>query len=157
MLDLNLGFGGGNQNDPKDAGDVHLANAGQLELYNMMLRQVMSGSGDFGAGRGIKQGKSQLSQLMADRGINPGGGAGIGAMADMIGTASAEANQNRLGHAMTLMHTPLQTVHTAGSNWMSSSPSQGYSTSEQWKHFAENQRQYRRQEGLPFGNSRQFT
>ena len=144
-------FGGQDQPDPTAAGDVHLANAGQLELYNMMLKQIMSGSGDFGAGQGIKQGKSQLSQFMSDRGINPGGGAGLGAMSNMIGTASAGANQNRLGYAMNLMRSPLQTVQTAGSNWMPSSPSYGAGPTEQWKISALNQRVYDSRYGRVFG------
>jgi len=76
---------GGGQPDPKDAGDVHLANMGQQNLWNNLYGKVMSGSGDFGAGQGIKQGKSQLAQFMNDRGISPQSGAGIGAYANKDG------------------------------------------------------------------------
>lgn len=145
---------GGQEADPKDAGDLHLVNAGQQDLWNSMLKKIQSGSGDFGAGQGIKQGKSQLAQFMADRGINPGGGTGVAGMADMIGTASAGANQNRLGYAMNLLGTPLQTAQTSGSNWLPGSPSQGYDAAAQRDHFVPSQHSYYAQNGKPFG---QFT
>ena len=129
-------YGGQQQPDPKNAGDVHLANMGQQNLWNSLYGRVMSGSGDFGAGQGIKQGKSQLAQFMNDRGINPQSGAGMGMYSNMVGQAQAGANQNRLGYAMDLLRTPLQTVQTSGSNWLPNSPSFGYGADEQWKHFA---------------------
>jgi len=39
---------------------------------------------------------------------------------------------------MDLLRSPLQTVQTAGSNWLPNSPSFGYGTDEQWSHFAGN-------------------
>lgn len=142
---------GGPQYDPKDAGDVHLANAGQQSLYNALLGRVMGGAGDFGAGANIKQGKSQLAQFMNDRGINPQSGAGIAGMADMIGTAEAGANQNRLGYAMNLLRSPLQTVQTAGSNWLPESPSYGYDPTAQWTVSARNRRAFEGRTGRQAG------
>ena len=150
-------FGGQQEYDPKDAGDLHLVNAGQLELWNSMHNRYKSGAGDYGFGSSVKQGKSQLQQMMADRGISPQSGVGMSALAEMIGTASAADSKNRSDFGLNLLRSPLQTAQTAGSNWLSSSPSQGAGPTEQWQHFAENQYQFRNQYGLPYGNPRQFS
>jgi len=151
MLDLNVGIESGGDGGQQAPGSLHQVNAGQVEQYNAMLRRLRSGSGDFGAGQNIKQGKSQLAQFMSDRGIAPGGGAGIGAYANMVGTAEAGANQNRLQYGMNLLQTPLQIAQTAGSNWLTNSPSQGYDATAQWKTYNRNNTALRNAEGDPFG------
>ena len=141
-------FGGNNQPDPKDAGDLHLVNQGQQDLWNRMQQQYMGGAGDFGMGQNIKAGKSQLSQMMAGRGINPGGGAGMGMFGNMVGTAGAQANQSRLNFGMNLLRSPMQTAQTAGSNWLPNSPSFGYGPTEQWAHFGDaTRRDFRQRPG----------
>jgi len=133
-------FSGNNQPDPKDAGDLHLVNQGQQTLWNRMMQQYMGGAGDFGMGQNVKQGKSALAQMMASRGINPGGGVGIGGYANMLGTAGAQANQSRLNFGMNLLRSPMQVAQTAGSNWLPESPSMGYDSTAQWKTSARNRR-----------------
>ena len=147
-------WGGGNQEpDPQTAGDMHLVNSGQLELYNVMLKKVMAGSGDFGMGQNVKAGKSQLSQFMADRGIAPDSGTGAGMYANMVGTAGATANSDRLGYAMNLLRSPLQVGHTSGSNYVTSSPSWGNNPTDQQEHNTPNQMWYNQQGGYPFGRA----
>ena len=126
-------WGGDNQPDPNDAGDLHLVNQGQQTLWNRMMQQYMGGAGDFGMGQNIKQGNSALSQMMAGRGINPASGAGMGAYANMVGTAGAQANHSRLNFGMNLLRSPMQVAQTAGSNWLPESPSMGHSSAEQWR------------------------
>ena len=126
---------GGGQPDPQNAADVHLANIQQQKLYDALAGNIAAGAGDFGMGAATKTGKTTLQQFMADRGINPAGGAGLAGYSQMLGTAGAQANQNRLNYAMNLLRSPLQTVQTAGANWLPGSPSFGYGPQEQWKHF----------------------
>ena len=145
-------FGGNGQPDPKDAGDAHLTNSGQLDLYNTMLKQYMGGAGDFGMGQNVKTGNSQLSQLMASRGISPQSGMGAGLFANMVGTAGAQASQNRQNFGMDLLRSPLQVTHTAGSNWLPPSPSQGYGPTEQWTHYVGNKKRYDARYGRTFGD-----
>ena len=145
-------WGGDGQPDPKHAGDVHLANAGQLELYNAMLKRYMAGAGDFGMGQNVKTGNSQLQQFMGDRGISPQSGYSGALFANMLGTSGANASQTRDAFGMNLLRSPLQTVQTSGSNWLPTSPSFGYSESEQWKHFADAKKRYAGKFGPTFSD-----
>ena len=138
---LGAATSGQGQQDPKNAGDLHLANIGQQNLWNMMQQRAMSGSGDFGFGANVKQGKSQLQQMMGDRGISPQGGAGMNALSQMIGTASAADAQGRNDYAMNVLRSPMQVVSTEGSNWLPNSPSFGYDNEQQWQRFGRFRRQ----------------
>jgi hypothetical protein len=154
MQGAGAAFGGQQTMDPKNAADLHLVNAGQQELYNAMLRNYMKGAGDFGMGRNVKAGKSQLAQMMANRGISPQSGIGSALFAQMVGSAGAQANQNRQNFGMNLLRSPLQVAQTAGSNWLPASPSMGYGPSEQWRQQARNQERYLNAYGAPFMRER---
>ena len=142
-------FSGAPRSDPKDAGDVHLANMGQQNLWNRMYQQYMGGAGDYGFGASVKAGNSQLGQFMSGRGINPQSGAGMGAYSNMVGTAAAGDAANRRDFGMNLLRSPLQTVQTSGSNWLPNSPSFGYGTDEQWSNFAGNRKNQFAGQGSP--------
>ena len=146
---------GNGQPDPETAGDLHLVNQGQQTLWNRMMQQYMGGAGDFGMGQNIKAGKSQLAQMMASRGINPGGGTGMGAFANMVGTAGAQANQSRLNFGMNLLRSPMQVAQSAGSNWLPESPSMGYDSTAQWKTSARNTRNQINRTGIVPGTGGQ--
>lgn len=96
-------FGGSDA--PPGTGFIHNINPQQQALMQMMQRAMMPGGGglgDLGYGQAVKQGTSQLSQMMADRGIAPGSGVADAAMGNMLGQAAAQEGANRLNVMMGL-------------------------------------------------------
>ena len=91
-----------------------LSDPGQYKMLNAMRKAYMTGSGDFGFGSNVKQGSSQLSQFMADRGISQGSGYYGGAMGNMIAQAMSGDAQARRGYGMDLVRTPVQTAAITG-------------------------------------------
>jgi hypothetical protein len=122
-----LGGGGGEAKQ----GNLHLVNPAQQYLYNQMLAGLKGGGGDFGFGTSVKQGGSQLAQMMASRGISPQSGAYAGAYGNMVGQAAGQDQDARRQYMMQLLGMPLQTAQTAGANLIPGSPSQGWSPGAQ--------------------------
>lgn len=113
-------------------GNLHLVNPQQQLLYNKMLQGLLGGGGDFGYGSNIKQGTSQLQNMMAQRGIKVGtGGAYSGAYGNMVGNALGQDAQARRQYAMGLLQSPLQTATVSGANLIPGSTSAGYSPGAQ--------------------------
>ena len=110
-------------------GNLHLVNPAQQALYNTMAQRLLGGGGDFGFGSAYKQGKGQVQQMMAQRGISPQSGVAMSAMGNMTADAVGQDAANRRNTWFQLMGTPLQTAQTAGANYIPGSPSSG-STSE---------------------------
>jgi hypothetical protein len=137
-------LGGGLMGGEKDPalGNLHLVNPAQQMLYNQMVRGVASGQGEFGFGSNIKQGKSQLQDFMASRGVkmSPESGAYAGAMGNMIGQASAGDAQNRRQFALNLLGTPLQVAQSSGANFIPGSYSRGPTTQAQLNQFGGRER-----------------
>ena len=107
---------------------IGLVNQGQQALWNQMARGVMGGQGDFGFGTNVKQGKSQLQDFMASRGVkmDPSSGAYAGAMGNMIGQAQGMDQGARRGFAMDLLRSPMQTFQGPfTANMLPGSPSRG--------------------------------
>ena len=104
--------------------NLHLVNSQQKMLYDQMLRGLMGGGGDFGYGSNIKQGTSQLQNMMAQRGVKIGtGGAYSGAYGSMVGNALGQDADARRQYAMQLLQTPLQIASATGRNLIPGSPS----------------------------------
>ena len=119
------GFSGGEK--PTDS-QIGLVNQGQQALWNQMARGVMGGQGDFGFGTNVKQGKSQLQDFMASRGVkmDPSSGSYAGAMGNMIGQAQGMDQGARRGFAMDLLRSPMQTFQGPfTANMLPGSPSRG--------------------------------
>ena len=125
-----VGSGIAGQKDPA-LGNLHLVNPAQQGLYNTMARRLLGGGGDFGFGSAFKQGKSQLQDMMAQRGISSGSGVGLKAMGNMTAGALNQDAQNRRNTWFQLMGQPLQTAQTAGANYIPGSPSTGSTTNVQ--------------------------
>jgi hypothetical protein len=124
-------------------GNLHLVNPAQQALYNTMTDRLLSGSGDFGTGQAIKQGKSQLQDFMAQRGISPDSGIYGQQMGNMVANAASQGAANRRNTMLQLMGTPLQTAQTAGANYITGSPSSGTTTEAQANSFRnKGQRKY---------------
>ncbi len=114
--------GGGGQSTPMS--DLHLVNPQQQMLYQKMLQGLMGGGGDFGYGSNIKQGTSQLQNMMAQRGVKVGtGGAYSGAYGNMVGNALGQDANARRTYAMQLLQSPLQIASATGHNYIPGSPS----------------------------------
>lgn len=131
-------FGGGQQ---QAQGNLHLVNPAQQLLYNKMIAGLTGGAGDFGYGSNIKQGTSQLQNMMAQRGIKVGsGGAYSGAYGNMVGQALGADAQARRQYALNLLQSPLQTATVTGGNLIPGSPSAGWSSGAQegsWNSFGQ--------------------
>jgi hypothetical protein len=134
-------FGGGQK---PATGNLHLVNPAQQGLYNMMAKQLMTGSGDFGFGTAFKQGKSQLQDLMAQRGIAPDSGVALQAMGNMGAQAVNQDAANRRNTWFQLMNQPLQTATSAGANFIPGSPSTGTSTDQQVNNYTNRENKYGR-------------
>ena len=119
-----IGAGLSGSQQPAD-GNLHLVNANQDQLYRAMLAGLQGGGGDFGYGTNVKQGTSQLAQMMAARGISPSSGVAAGAYGNMLGQAESADQQARRQYMMQLLGTPLQTATFSGNNYAISSPSYG--------------------------------
>ena len=122
-----LGGGGGDQ----PLGNLHLVNPMQQQLYNTMARRLMSGGGDFGFGSAYKQGKNQVQQMMAQRGISPQSGVNLATMGNMTANAVGQDAANRRNTWFQLMGQPLQTATVAGANFVPGSISRGIGTEQQ--------------------------
>jgi hypothetical protein len=121
---LGSAFGGGGEEQKQLAGDLHLINPYQQQLYNQMYSGLMGGGGDFGYGSNIKAGTSQLQNMMAQRGIKVGsGGAYSGAYGNMVGSALGQDAEARRAYAMQLLQSPLQVEAITGANLVPGSPS----------------------------------
>ena len=120
-------------NQPQEVANsnLHNVNEDQVKLYREMFNRLMRGGGDYGFGSAVKTGKSQLQQMMADRGISPQSGAYNSAMGGMIANAAGQDSAARRGYAMDLLRTPLQIASSPGGNYMVSSPSQGSGATQQ--------------------------
>jgi hypothetical protein len=136
---LGAAFGG---QDSQQLGNLHLVNPAQQALYNAMTKQMLSGSGDYGFGQAFKQGKSQLQDYMASRGVSPQSGVGLQAMGGLAANAAAQDAAGRRQSLFQLMGTPLQTAQVAGANFVPGSPSVGPTTGSQQHNFANKGPQY---------------
>jgi len=116
----------GGQDSP-DPANLHLVNSAQQNMWNQMAQGLMNGQGDFGFGSNYKQGKSQVQDFMASRGVkmDPGSGAYAGAMGNMTGQALGMDAQARNNYALQLLGTPLQIAQGGGGNFIPGSPSYG--------------------------------
>ena len=119
-------------------GNLHLVNPMQQQLYQYMGNQLMNGAGDYGFGNAIKQGKSQLQDFMAQRGISPDSGVYGQQMGNMVANASALAGQNRMNNLFQLMSQPLQTATITGANFLPGSTSFGIGREQQAASFDRN-------------------
>ena len=128
--------GGGDEQQAQ--GNLHLVNPVQQALYNQAAQGFMRGDGDFGFGSNYKQGKSQVQDFMASRGVrmDPSSGAYAGAMGNMTGQAQGMDNDARRQFALQLMGTPLQIAQTAGANFIPGTVSQGPGTQQQQDNFS---------------------
>ena len=117
--------------DKQQLGNLHLVNPAQQALYNTMAKRLLGGGGDFGFGSAYKQGKGQVQQMMAQRGISPQSGVSLATMGDMTADAVGQDAANRRNTWFQLMGTPLQTAQTAGANYIPGSPSSGSTTESQ--------------------------
>jgi len=137
---LGAGLSGGGD---KARQNLHLVNPAQQALYNQMAGQLLNGSGDYGFGTAFKQGKSQLQDFMAQRGISPDSGIYGQQMGNMTANALAQDAAGRRNTLFQLMSQPLQTAQTAGANYITGSPSAGTTTEAQ-------ARGYTRKQSNPF-------
>jgi hypothetical protein len=108
----------------------------------------MGGGMDTGFGANIKQGTSQLQQMMAQRGIKVGsGGAYTGAYGNMVGTAAANDANERYKRIYQMLGQPIQTATVTGANFVPGTVSAGGSISDQMGEFD----MYRTQGLIPRG------
>ena len=136
---VSAGFGG---SDPTDS-QVGLVNQGQQALWNQMAQGVMGGQGDFGFGTNVKQGKSQLQDFMASRGVkmDPSSGAYAGAYGNMVGQAAGMDQGARRGFAMDLLRSPMQTYQgPVTANFLPMSPSRGANWGAQQANYGQRDR-----------------
>ena len=106
------------------SGNLHLVNPQQQALYQKMYAGLQGGGGDFGYGTNVRQGTSQLQNMMAQRGIKVGtGGAYSGAYGNMVGAAASADQEARRNYAMQLLGQQLQTANVTGANLIPGSPS----------------------------------
>jgi len=124
---------GGALSKPNDQAlsNLHLVNPAQQALYNSMAGKLMGGGGDFGFGTAFKQGKSQLQDMMAQRGISSDSGIGMQQMGNMTAGALGQDAANRRDTWFQLMGVPLQTAQTSGANFIPGSPSSGTGRDQQ--------------------------
>ena len=141
-----IGAGLTGQQDPA-LGNLHLVNPAQQALYNTMAKRLLGGGGDFGFGSAYKQGKGQVQQMMAQRGISPQSGVSLATMGGMTADAVGQDAANRRNTWFQLMGTPLQTAQTAGANYIPGSPSSGTTTEAQ----AHNRNTYSQRYGGEYG------
>jgi hypothetical protein len=122
------GGGGGQEQIPQN---LHLVNPGQQALWNMFAQRAKSGAGEFGFGQAAKQGKSQVQNFLADRGVDMGSGFAAGAMGDAFANAGAQDSANRNQFNLSLLNTPLDVAQASGGNFIPGSPSTGADVGEQ--------------------------
>jgi hypothetical protein len=114
------GLSAGFAPEPSES-NLHLVNPTQQALYKSLAARFNAGAGDDGFGTGFRQGKSQLAQMFADRGITPDvseSGAYAGALGNLAGTTGAAAAQNRFSQGLNLLRSPLQTATITGENFI---------------------------------------
>jgi len=95
-------FGGGEQDRGPGKPHAMYMDPYQGLLFQKNIKDYMAGRGDFGFGALAKQGKSQLSQFMADRGIAPDSGFATAGMADAMMRAASGDMQNRRNYGIQL-------------------------------------------------------
>jgi hypothetical protein len=101
-----------------------------------MLASLMGGGMDTGFGANIKQGTSQLQQMMAQRGIKVGsGGAYTGAYGNMVGTAASNDANERYNRIYQMLGMPIQTATVTGANFVPGSTSHGQNARQQEANF----------------------
>jgi hypothetical protein len=127
---------GGEDEQQQMPPNLHLVNPGQQALWNMFAQRAKSGAGEFGFGQAAKQGKSQVQNFLADRGVDMGSGFAAGAMGDAFANAAAQDSANRNQFNLSLLNTPLQVAQTAGANFIPGSTSTGADVGEQRQAFA---------------------
>jgi len=130
-----IGQGLMGQEGDKQRSNLHLVNPMQMGLYNTMYKKLMGGGGDFGFGSAYKQGKNQVQQMMAQRGISPQSGVNLAAMGNMTANAVGQDAQNRRNTWFQLMGQPLQTATVSGANFVPGSTSRGIATNQQANFF----------------------
>lgn len=114
-----------NNNGPAQlAGDLHLVDPLAQQKRAQLIQLLMGGGMDTGFGANIKQGASQLQQMMARRGIKVGsGGAYTSAYGNMVGTAAANDANERYNRIYQMLGMPLQIATATGKNFIPGSPS----------------------------------
>ncbi len=106
------------------AGDLHLVDPLMQQKRAQLIQSLMGGGMDTGFGANIKQGTSQLQQMMAQRGIKVGsGGAYTGAYGNMVGTAASNDANERYNRIYQMLGMPLQVASATGKNFIPGSPS----------------------------------
>lgn len=115
-----------NNNGPaQPMSDLHLVDPLMQQKRALLIQQLMGGGGDTGFGANIKQGTSQLQNMMAQRGIKVGsGGAYSGAYGNMVGTAMSNDANERYKRIYELLGMPLQIASATGKNFIPGSPSE---------------------------------
>ena len=110
-------WGGGDQEYPEQL-PSNLVNVNPFgtHLHRALVGRFAQGLGDFGYGGGVKQGMSQLAQLMGDRGITPDSGVYKQGQTNVIGQAVAGAARNRQNYGLQLASMPMQVMPTSGQN-----------------------------------------
>lgn len=105
--------------------DLHLVDPLMQQKRAQLINQLMGGGGDTGFGANVKQGTSQLQQMMAQRGIKVGsGGAYTGAYGNMLGTAMSNDANERYNRIYQMLGMPLQIASATGKNYIPGSPSE---------------------------------
>lgn len=134
-VELATGVGGaifGGQDTPEQLPqNLHMVNPGQKALWDMFAARAMNGSGEFGFGQAAKQGKGQVQQFLADRGVDMGSGFAAGAMGDTFANAGAYDSANRNQFNLSLLQTPFQVAQASGANFLPGSPSTGGNAQDQ--------------------------
>jgi hypothetical protein len=114
--------GGGGQEQPLS--DLHLVDPLMQQKRAQMIQALMGGGMDTGFGANIKQGTSQLQQMMAQRGIKVGsGGAYTGGLGNMVGTALSNDANERYSRIYQMLGMPIQIASATGKNYIPGSPS----------------------------------
>lgn len=115
--------------------NLHLVNGAQMAGYQDLMRKLLAGDGDHGFGTAVKQGKTQIQQMLADLGVSANSGYGAAAMGDMVANAASQDSANRVQTMLELIRTPLQTAQTQGANFIPGSPSAGMDANRQYDNY----------------------
>jgi hypothetical protein len=127
-------FGGGGEEQLP--GNLHMVDPAAVAYRNRILASLMGGGMDTGFGANIKQGTSQLQQMMAQRGIKVGsGGAYTGAYGNMVGTAASNDANERYKRIYQMLGQPIQTATVTGANFIPGSVSHGQNARQQEANF----------------------
>ena len=88
-------FGGGNDQPNQYSALYALSPQQQALQHQMQNRALLGDVGDTGFGQNVKQGTTQLQQMMADSGISMDSGVGVAGTGEVIAGASAQDAENR--------------------------------------------------------------